>query len=533
MVKKNVLNIVFVALASVFLLISLYFWRFSNLGFSIFSAIVSLSLWIAFFVENRALLKMFLFSRQGKKGIFSLFNSLFLLLIFFLFYLLFFFNVLHFRVDLTPKSVFTLSNKTKALLKNLDKDVKIVLFSAQKDENDYQYKILNAFKNESGRIEIEVLNPFRNPVLAQTYGVNEQGALVILSEGQKPILLKVQDFFYDDAENATKVLFVEKKLALAINKIMNPVQKKVGFYGEKGSRKISDAKANGLSEFARDLTLENLNLLELGLEDFSALKDLDLLVIVGPKDDFSPKEISNLDQFLKEGKPLVLLYDPVVDNGGKSFANLEAWSKKYGVVFENDLVIDPNDHLQTIGNKKGAPFEPSAVLSDHEALKPLKEDRYKPYLFTARSITYLENARSGSFRFLKLLSSSNQAYGKKDFRDRTLSYDPKVDIAGPLNLVVALENIESKQRLIFGGDSAFISNYMRFIASNKEVFKNILLWSLGEENFEREEKRIEEPIINASLSTQIASFLAFVVIIPILFLVCGVIVYFYRGKNNV
>ena len=92
----------------------------------------------------------------------------------------------HHRFDWTAGGVYTLSEKSRNVLKDLDRDVEFVVFLTPGDEL-YQpvRELLSQYDAESQRVSVRYFDPERNPVeaqqLIQRYGVSNTGLVVAVS----------------------------------------------------------------------------------------------------------------------------------------------------------------------------------------------------------------------------------------------------------------------------------------------------------------------------------------------------------------
>src|SRR5690349_7927989 len=91
----------------------------------------------------------------------------------------------HERFDWTKSSLYSLSEKSTNVLRDLDRDVRFVVFippNQQQELYEPVRELLARYEAASPRVKVEFVDPEKNPVkaqqLAQQYGVNSPGVAV-------------------------------------------------------------------------------------------------------------------------------------------------------------------------------------------------------------------------------------------------------------------------------------------------------------------------------------------------------------------
>ncbi|HOU17012.1 MAG TPA: Gldg family protein, partial [Candidatus Marinimicrobia bacterium] len=162
----------------------------------------------------------------------------------------FFFTRHSWRVDTTATKIFSLSDQTRKILKNLDKDIEIVVF-AKKSNKSYINDRLNEYRHYSKRISWEVVDPDEKPALAKQYNVKNYGNLVIICE--------------DKAELVPN--FSEEAIINAIIKVTREGKKKVAFLTGHGEGTIASTERDGFERAKQAIEQQNYAVEELMLVD--------------------------------------------------------------------------------------------------------------------------------------------------------------------------------------------------------------------------------------------------------------------------
>ena len=74
-----------------------------------------------------------------------------------------------FKVDLTENQIFSLSDQTKQLLRNLDQPINIIGLYETGEENVLFDEILQKYRAESKYINIDYVDPVKNPTFSSKY----------------------------------------------------------------------------------------------------------------------------------------------------------------------------------------------------------------------------------------------------------------------------------------------------------------------------------------------------------------------------
>jgi gliding-associated putative ABC transporter substrate-binding component GldG len=281
------------------------------------------------------------------------------------------------RFDLTENKEFSVSNTSKTMLGSLDDIINIKVYFSEKLPPQYlgvaqEVKdILDEYKNLSGgKLKITYTDPKddeETKAEAQRLGIpsvqfnimeNDQFqvtqgflGLAVIYGDKKEVLPVIED---------TKNL--EYKLTASIKKV---IAKDISTIGFVSSHEVVDPqqammqKPNPLKEFLKqqfivvdvDTTLGNL-----------VDSAVDVLIVNGPKDSFSDRELFVIDQFLMSGKSVMFLIDgAVVENGLQARANktnLEKLLTNYGVTVENNFVLDVSNEFVSFNDGRSSFFTP-------------------------------------------------------------------------------------------------------------------------------------------------------------------------------
>ncbi|MBM3239860.1 hypothetical protein FJZ31_26550 [Candidatus Poribacteria bacterium] len=391
------------------------------------------------------------------------------------------------EVDWTAEKTFTLSEQTKKLLKNLDKEVKVTAFFSR-DSTDYRAQnqlreaedLLERYQRDSKKIKLEFIDPYVNPPKAQEYKIEFNGTTVFEHEGKR--------------ESATSV--DEQKFTSAIMKVTRGEIKKIYFLTGHGERSTDDYDKQGFNRAKESLEKQNYQVEQLLLATQPQIPDdCSAIIIASPQSPFSEHEINALREYLdkKRGKALIML-DPsasVSDPNQKLIELLDEW----GVEVKNDLVFDSERFTYPFG--KSVPY-----VDVKQFYHPITRDVQLPVPFPwARSVSPKEKPGPDltAISIARTTDREGFSWGETSRNERGEfiddGYTKGKDSSAPVSLAVAVQREREKTsstegeltqidtRLVVVGDSDFASNNEYFaMTGGLDFFLNSVNWLLMEED---------------------------------------------------
>ena len=292
---------------------------------------------------------------------------------FFVTFLFLSFNIIIFKVlvnkkiDLTTDKLFTVSENTKSIIKNLSEPISIKLFfsnSLSKELSqirDYEKRVrelLMSYKKISNKnITIEIIDPMPftdQEDLANVYGI--QG-LQLNEEGERFYFGAVFSNSVDDTSvipffELDREQFLEYDLTKTIYNLANTTKPNIGLIsGLPLVGRVNNSQGNAQYErpfFIYQTLSEFFNVIDLSLEVSEIPQNVDQLLIVHPKN-LSDVTLYAIDQFVMTGKGVTIFTDPFseVDNNlskpesEKDFSNsnLSRLFKSWGFDMKPGMII--------------------------------------------------------------------------------------------------------------------------------------------------------------------------------------------------
>ena len=283
-------------------------------------------------------------------------------------------------VDLTRDQVNTLSEQSKNVIDQLNKaNVNVTALAFFGDEmTKAKFRSLAELYIFAGApLDVTYIDPNIDPMKALAENVTTDGT-VILKAGE---------------QDARVTTFTEEKLTNGLMKILKPSDKTVYFLAGHGERDIESEDIEGYKLAKMELESERYNVKQLKLLEVDAIpEDADLLIIAGPKYDFSEQELKMLDSYLQQARTLLVMLDAM-----NPLDRLTKFLSRYGFQYNNDLLIlHPEDgRIQTIG------MQNVAIVSEFDDFSPVtsqfaERGAVDVLLENARSISLIEDNETGA-----------------------------------------------------------------------------------------------------------------------------------------
>jgi len=426
-------------------------------------------LWIVTLVEGLALLCLILFvvlhleavkafsgRRSTKMGV----NSLLMVVMFIA--ILVIVNFLasrhSIRWDLSENQNFTLAPQTYRVLRTLPHDVKVTVFTREKDPGYQAYKErLESYRQASTKLSVEFIDPEKQPKMAQTYSIFRTDTAIFESNGQTIRVTSPS----------------EVELTGALIRISKDAKKRIVFVEGHSERSLEDKERNGLSIAKEALTKQGYDVGTVSLLQETAVPaNTSVLVLAGPRRAVTKEEQERIQAYVDKGGHLLVMVDPDTQTG------LESMLSHWGLGLGPGVLVDLQDRL--------AQGDLTALLvrtfTEHE----ITQDLTSAVLFPlSRHITFDEQAGK-DWDYVPLARTSPNSWAETNMQGRVVSLNEKEDIKGPLPMAAALAPKRAPQEgqprpaLVVVGNSTFATNAFFNFPGNSDFFLHTAGW-LAEE----------------------------------------------------
>ena len=394
------------------------------------------------------------------------------------------------RWDVTSSGTFTLSEQSIKVAQGLTQPIKVSgFFALEADDVGASFEErFNSYAQHSPMLELEMIDPDAEPMLAQSNGITSRYGTVILEMGDKSRRLET-DFGEEALTNALINLTAGQEHILCFTnghgeRELDNDMDEMGFGGV-------IIKAEGGNYTARNFS---------PFQQRAVPPDCEVVLVAGPSQDFLPIELEVLAAYVAEGGALMVLLEPfgLVDGAvGAATPMLARDMARYGITVGEDLVIEADPQFLQAG------LDASMVM-----LLPESFD-YHPVVNELNGFVLMELARS-----VEVDPNAPQGINAQVLARTTpeswAESDPMLALSGELAAdesdrigsigVIALAEITDPSviaigdglsnqptpaaggRVIVFGDSDFASNKLLINGQNLDLFMNAVAWLVGEED---------------------------------------------------
>jgi len=451
------------------------------------------------------------------------------------------------RVDMTTAGLFSLSEQTKQMLKRLDRPVHITFFhDPMMRETVELYQLVAA---ETDKITGEFYDPMLNPAQARMRGVEFAGTAIMESEGRRLTVNSPSET--DIANGILRVSQGVQQVVCFLDGHVEPdpfsleshdhLEGAAGHTHGLGAR-LDIHERHGMAKARHGLEAMNYLVEKVSLmKGENTLSHCAVLVVAGPKVPLLASEVKAIEQFLAAGGNALFMLDPFVVTG------LEPVIRQFGVVLDDDIVIDEASHFWT---DVSAP-----AVTDYNR-DDITQDLPLTFFPGARSLSPTPQAVPGN-AVRPLINSSRDSFGQTS-RDR-VDLTPGKTLPGPRTLMVVInrrpEFVASTQavmrelqgkpaaqepqdegsksgkpttrsRIAVIGDSDFATNSFYHIMGNGRLFLNTVNYLASQENLIGIAPRTYDvPRVNLTNRQMKGTFVLSIVLIPALMALVGIAVW--------
>ncbi|MBI2897330.1 MAG: GldG family protein [Deltaproteobacteria bacterium] len=409
------------------------------------------------------------------------------------------------RADMTRKSLYSLSAKTKRVLGGLHSDVQVDVFLSQGDSIYGDVKeLFSRYRAQSPRIKVRFIDPdldrARFELMKSRYGIREgrlpdgrtiTDTAIVVSSGERHWFVTQDDMVEVDFSGAEmgggpelKGFKAEGALTSAIVNVTTADKPKICFTKGHGELSIDDFGERGLSHLAEALKRDNYE--TQAIETYgrpSVPSGCSAVIVAGPTRPFAEEEAASLRSFVEGGGKLALLLDPIIDGSRFVPTGLEGIAEHFGVKIDQDIVVETDaKRLTTVGGLET--FAAMDWATGHALAEPFRE---APLLVSiARSV---RKAEGGTALVTEIVKTSDSSWGETDLARMQAGDEPAKgadDVEPPASLAAAVEVGESerKGRLVVVGDADFLARalFENPTLVNQDFGLGIVSWLSQREN---------------------------------------------------
>jgi len=384
------------------------------------------------------------------------------------------------KADLTANKIYSLTDTSKNILKDLKQDVTIIgLFDDGKASANSTYKEVTGLLGQYekyDRVKVQYIDPDKNPGIIKeldpqdTMGL-ESGYFVVKSTvngKEKKKALSIYDLFATTTDETTYSTTVtgsnaEQGLTGAV-KYVTAEKTPVIYFTEGHDETVLDSSYTTMKAYLdkNNYEVQTINLTTAG----KVPEDAEIIVFASPKNDLSSTEADALSAYLKAGGKALFMFDylsndPDLENFNTILGSYNV-AVNYDKVKEEDANRHPSDDQYTILMDVNS----SDVISD----------TFNTIMSGSRSISILKNTKE-YVTTTSIMQTGDQAIGEPASASRS------GNTKGPLDIAVAVENEggSAASKIVVMGNASFISDdsssaYGNYFQNNMYFFLKSINW---------------------------------------------------------
>lgn len=416
------------------------------------------------------------------------------------------------RYDLSDEGVFGLSPQAKKVLSSVQNDVEMQAF-LEGGHNPQIETLLESFAYASPHVKTELIDPDKQPELAEKFGVRAYGTVRVAYGKQSTTVAQPS----------------EESLTNAIIKVTKEKTQNVCFVTGEGEPDIDDAQsAHGFAAVKDALDHENYTTRKLVLvQEGKVPDDCNVLVLAAPQRPLLPAEIDAITAYLKKAGKALFMLPPREGN------ELEPLLAQYGVKLGNDAVVD-----EVVRLFQGPQLGLNPIVSTYGAHPITKDIKERTVFPLTRSVSPGET--KPGLTVTSLAKTSASSWAETDLTtlfDKQTAVLEESDTKGPVSIAVAVSaNLkqlgmgDGDARLVVYGTAAFADNKNINTLYNRDLFLNSVGWLANQEQLLSIRPRtVRASRVQFSEEQATAIFYLSVLIIPELLMIAGLFVWWRRS----
>jgi hypothetical protein len=328
------------------------------------------------------------------------------------------------RWDFTTDRLYTLSEPTRELLRELKEPLSVIVLLSKSDPLSVSVRqMLEAYGSESRLLQVRYVDPDRSPAeflaVQQKYeilaGKAEDGRIVtdaalVVARAEKHWFVTADELVRVDEDSGRSRPALEQALSGALANVLRTEKAKLCFTSGHREPTFDDVGPQGLSELKKRLSKNNYEVTSVDASSPTAsFGDCSAVLVATPELEFGTDDAQRLANYVRAGGSVVLLLSPTLaENQVVRSSGLEQLLELGGITLGRDVVFEL-DAAARLPSGSGELFW--AKLLPHPITRGVlhEDDKLSERVLVAQSRS-LGVGPEGTL----LLSSSEQAVALRD-----------------------------------------------------------------------------------------------------------------------
>ena len=432
-------------------------------------------------------------------------------------------------IDCSATKLYSLTSDTKDRVSKLDEDITIYVLNSKKSEDAKIDETINRYRDLSS-IKVKYVDPATSPKFYQDYTdtTPTTNSLIIESKKRSKVIDYNDIYEYDSSsyyygyqsQSSITGYDAEGQITSAIEYVTMDADELPVIYQITGHNETEIG-----SNFQSVVSKANANLKSLELfNEEKVPEDATAIIINSPTVDFNEEDAQKVIDYLNGGGKALIIgcyaYNDELTNFNKILAAYNV-SFKTGVVAENDSSKYYQNPLYLL---------PTVETTDYTS------DATDGYVFLAGScaINYPED--TDDVTYTKLLSTSDSAVLKKDWKNITTSKAEDGDENGPFTTGLAVNDSSTGASVVVLGTPYVVDDsYDNAVSGNNaDLFKDVITSMTGNVELASSVIPVKDyTLSNITINTlqAVITGLIIMIAVPILLIIIGIVVWAMRRKK--
>lgn len=433
-------------------------------------------------------------------------------------------------IDCSATKLYSLTGDTKDRVSKLDEDITIYVLNSKKSKDAKIDETINRYKDLSSHIKVKYVDPATSLKFYQDYTdtTPTTNSLIIESKNRSKVIDYNDIYEYDSSsyyygyqsQSSIKGYDAEGQITSAIEYVTMDADELPVIYQITGHNETEIG-----SNFQSVVSKANANLKSLELfNEEKVPEDATAIIINSPTVDFNEEDAQKVIDYLNGGGKALIVgcyaYNDELTNFNKILAAYNV-SFKTGVVAENDSSKYYQNPLYLL---------PTVETTDYTS------DATDGYVFLAGScaISYPED--TDDVTYTKLLSTSDSAVLKKDWKNITTSKAEDGDENGPFTTGLAVNDSSTGASVVVLGTPYVVDDsYDNAVSGNNaDLFKDVITSMTGNVELASSVIPVKDyTLSNITINTlqAVITGLIIMIAVPILLIIIGIVVWAMRRKK--
>ena len=424
-------------------------------------------------------------------------------------------------VDLTSQNLYTLTDDSVNLVKNLKQDVTLYVLSSEKSADDTVARTLSNYEDASSHIKVEYIDPAVSPNFYASYTdtAPSDGSIIVVCGNTSKVVSSSDLYQYDvdySTYTQTKSAYDgEGQLTSAISYVTSEDLPKVYTITGHGETALDDTFKSALEKM--NISVEDLTL----LQEETIPEDAAAVIINGPTSDFSADDAAKISTYLAGGGKLIVT---TAYNKTEDTPNFDSILSAYDIQVTNGLVMDSDS-----SHYYQYPFYLLPDVASATQTSKVSNYVFMPY---AQALTNA-GAHPDTITWTDLLTTSDNAYVKTDISNVTTFEKESGDQSGKFTLAANVTDSESGADITVVASVLAFSNDADSIVSvqNLALFKGIAgTFASSDSAVSIDAKPYTYTTLSVNQSVAIMSETLLVMVLPVALIVIGIVIWYRRRR---